>query len=201
MSKKYHNTFYEGDFYHIYNRGINNEILYKSKRNYLFFLERWKKYVGEILEVYCYCLLPTHFHFFVRVVDSFTKLKKFRKAKDINKILEHQFMLLFRSYALAFNKENSRTGSLFQKGFKRIRIDNEQYFTAIIHYIHNNPIHHHYVDNYDKWQFSSYKAILSDSYSNVNREETLKWFGSKEAFIQFHLENIKYDKIDQFLLS
>jgi len=137
MSKKYHNTFYEGDFYHIYNRGINNEILYKSKRNYLFFLERWKKYVGEILEVYCYCLLPTHFHFFVRVVDSFTKLKKFRKAKDINKILEHQFMLLFRSYALAFNKENSRTGSLFQKGFKRIRIDNEQYFTAIIHYIPN----------------------------------------------------------------
>ena len=200
MSNKYHNNLYEGDFYHLYNRDINNEIVFKSKRNYLFFLERWQKYVGDILEVYSYCLLPTHFHFFVRVVNSFTKPSSFSKATDINKLLEHQFMLFFRSYALAFNKENNRTGSLFQKGIKRIRINGERYYTAIIHYIHNNPIHHHYVDNYDRWQFSSYNAILSDSPSKINREEILKWFGSKENFIQFHLENIKYDKIDQFLL-
>jgi putative transposase len=199
VNTKYHNTFHEGDFYHIYNRGINNEILFKTKRNYLFFIERWIKYIGELLEVCSYCLLPTHFHFFVRVSDSFAKLQKFRKATDINKLLEHQFMLLFRSYALAFNKENSRTGSLFQKGFKRIRIDNEQYFVAIIHYIHNNPIHHHYVDDYKDWHFSSYKAFISDIPTKINRENILKWFGSKETFIQFHKENIKYEKIDKFL--
>jgi len=109
-------------------------------------------------------------------------------------------MLLFRSYALAFNKENNRSGSLFHKGFKRIRIDDEKYFTAIVHYIHNNPIHHHYVDEYEKWHFSSYNAVISDSPSNVNREQILELFGSKNNFIQFHLENIKYDKIDIFIL-
>ena len=28
MSNKYHNKFYEGEFYHLYNRGINNEIIF-----------------------------------------------------------------------------------------------------------------------------------------------------------------------------
>ncbi|MDZ7402227.1 MAG: hypothetical protein ONB37_18880 [candidate division KSB1 bacterium] len=118
---------------------------------------------------------------------------------DINTMLENQFQLFFRSYALAFNKENNRTGSLFQKRFKRIRVDDPRYFTAVIHYIHNNPIHHHYVDAYEKWKFSSYNAILSDQPTQVMRDEVLKWFGSREDFIKFHRENVKYEKIKPYV--
>ncbi|NOY57552.1 MAG: hypothetical protein GXO75_01280 [Calditrichaeota bacterium] len=88
---------------------------------------------------------------------------------------------------------------MFQKSFKRIRVDTEKYFTAVIHYIHNNPIHHHYRDSYEKWPFSSYNAFLSNSPTKVRREDVLDWFGSKSAFIEFHAENITYDKISQFL--
>lgn len=80
MDMPYHDTFYHGSFYHIFNRSINNEIVFRSRRNYLFFIGRWEKYIGELLEVYAYCLLPTHFHFFARVPESFAKLEKFRKA-------------------------------------------------------------------------------------------------------------------------
>lgn len=205
MDMPYHDTFYYGRFYHIFNRSINNEVAFRTKRNYMFFLERWGKYIGDLLEVYAYCLLPTHFHFFARVSESFTKLEKFRKAlsdfSDVNALLENQFMLLFRSYALAFNKENNRSGGLFQKSFKRIRIDTEKYFTTVIHYIHNNPIHHHYQDSYEKWPFSSYNAYLSNSPTKVRREDVLDWFGSKSAFVEFHAENIKYDKVNQYLID
>ena len=120
MTKKYHDTFYEGHFYHIYNRGINKETVFKTARNYYFFLQRWHKYIAGYLDVYAYCLIPDHFHFFVKVKESasssfsFAKPLRFGKANveakvDINTILEHQFMLYFRSYAHAFNKEHNRT--------------------------------------------------------------------------------------------
>lgn len=221
MTAKYHDTFYHGDFYHIFNRGNNQEVIFKSERNYSFFLERWQKYLADFLDVYSYCLIPNHFHFFSRVKEQerLPKLEKFRKPEqgetipnpqrirnrcdveppDINEILENQFQLFFRSYALAFNKENSRTGSLFQKRFKRIRVDNPKYFTAVIHYIHNNPIHHHLVDAYEKWKFSSYNAMLCDQPTHVMRDEVLQWFGSKKDFIEFHLENVKYEKIKPYV--
>jgi len=210
MLKKYHDTFYEGNFYHIFNRGINNETIFKTDRNYHFFFQRWHKYVATFLDVYAYCLMPDHFHFFVKVKEnalvtySFTKPQRFGKAiheENINTILEYQFMLLFRSYAHAFNKENNRTGSLFQKSFKRIRVDNNRYFLAVIQYIHNNPIHHHYTNSFEKWQYSSYNAILSTQPTQIKRAEILEWFGSKDEFIEFHLENIKYEKIKQYVIE
>ncbi|HEX9654766.1 MAG TPA: transposase, partial [bacterium] len=67
MALKYHDKFFEGDFHHIYNRGINKERIFRSRRNYLFFLRRWDEYLGSFLDVYTYCLLPTHYHFFAKV--------------------------------------------------------------------------------------------------------------------------------------
>lgn len=212
MARKYHDQFFEAGFYHIYDRGNNKEIIFRSDRNYLFFLKRWDKYLGAFLDVYAYCLLPTHFHFFARVKEAtteslseFTELQGFSKAGDgpldVNDILENQFKNFLRSYALAFNKENNRTGSLFEKGFKRIRVDNPRYFTAVIHYVHNNPIHHHYTDSYEKWRFSSFNAILNNKSTKVRRNEILEWFGGKADFLDFHQENIKYEKIDKYLFT
>ena len=72
---------------------------------------------------------------------------------------------------------------------------------AVIHYIHNNVIHHHLTDAYDKWLFSSYTAIIQNSPTKVQREAVLEWFGSKEIFIQYHLENVNYNKIKAFVVD
>ncbi len=40
MPGKYHDKFLEEGFYHIYNRGINKEIIFRSERIYLFFLRQ-----------------------------------------------------------------------------------------------------------------------------------------------------------------
>ena len=57
----------------------------------------------------------------------------------------------------------------------------------MIHYIHNNPFHHHYRDSYEKWPFSSYNAFLSNSPTKVRREDVLDWFGSKSAFVEIKI--------------
>jgi putative transposase len=56
-----------GAFYHVYNRGINGEDLFKEARNYPYFLKLYAKYISPVAETYAYCLLKNHFHLLIRV--------------------------------------------------------------------------------------------------------------------------------------
>lgn len=186
MPAKYHDRFEEGAYYHIYNRSINQEIIFRNDRNYIFFLGKWKKYLHDYVDVFAYCLQPDHFHFFVYVKEL--------NLDDVNSFLEQQFKKMFSSYVLAFNAENNRKGSLLQKRFKRTKVDNPDYFTSIIRYIHNNPIHHHLVANYEDWKYSSYNAMISNKQTLIRKQEVLDWFGGLKFFLEFHKSNVVYNK-------
>lgn len=56
-----------GKYYHIYNRGINSENLFKESRNYEYFLTLHTKHIEPIAETFAWCLLKNHFHLLVRV--------------------------------------------------------------------------------------------------------------------------------------
>lgn len=197
MHRKYHDPFHKGYFYHLFNRGINQELVFKSRRNYMFFLRRWQEYIGDLVDVYAYCLLPTHFHFLIKVAEDAASVSNpFRVTNtdmlDINKILEKQFELFFRSYAQAFNKENKRSGSLFKKRFKRIYIDDESYYPNLVHAIHINPVFHQIVEKPNLWHFSSFDAFLTDKPTRVQRSDMLKRFASRSEFQQIYLDMPKY---------
>ncbi len=55
----------EGKYYHIYNRGNNKQKIFFDDENYLFFLSKFKKYLIPNIDVFAYCLMPNHFHFFI----------------------------------------------------------------------------------------------------------------------------------------
>ncbi len=59
-----------GKYYHIYNRGINGENLFREKANYLYFLKLYDKYIDPVAETYAWCLMPNHFHLLVRIKDE-----------------------------------------------------------------------------------------------------------------------------------
>jgi REP element-mobilizing transposase RayT len=62
-------------FYHIYNRGSNGQKIFFQEKNYLFFLKRYAQYCSKYLDTFCYCLIPNHFHFVVRIKPIETILK------------------------------------------------------------------------------------------------------------------------------
>lgn len=217
MAIERHARFLPGTYYHIYNRGNNKEDLFSEDDNYLYFLSKWKKYISPYTHTLAYCLMPNHFHFLIKVKNeyeiNFTNPQRLSKARqstklqkisrhlqhdiDINKILEDQFRNLFSSYTLAFNRQQNRTGSLFQKRFKRILINSEEYLSRIIHYIHHNPIHHNFVTDYENWKYSSYNAIISNKPSMIEREEPLNWYGGKTEFINYHKLNLTRNEFEQ----
>ena len=55
-----------GQYFHVFNRGINGEDIFLEPQNYAYFLDLYQKYISPIAETYAYCLLVNHFHFLIR---------------------------------------------------------------------------------------------------------------------------------------
>ncbi|MFT5915885.1 MAG: putative transposase, partial [Bacteroidia bacterium] len=82
-------------------------------------------------------------------------------------------------YAKAINKQQDRTGSLFQKYFKRIPVDNEAYYSQMIYYVHTNSRKHGIDLDFKNYPYNSYQRILQDKPSKLFKNEVIDWFGSK----------------------
>jgi hypothetical protein len=90
---------------------------------------------------------------------------------------------------------------LFEKPFHRKVIQDEGYFTRLVAYIHRNPQIHGFVDDFRDWPFSSYQAILSIKSTRIQRDGTLDWFGDREFFEDFHLRDLDFQVIGDFIQS
>jgi REP element-mobilizing transposase RayT len=181
-------------YYHIYNRGNNREVLFREDRNYSYFLNLYAKYIHPIADTFAYCLLNNHFHLLVRIKtieeQETTKIGPASETGPIFKprVPSRQFNNLFIAYAKAFNKVYQRTGALFESPFKRKRIDNNSYLFHLVTYIHRNPQKHGLVDDFRDWPFSSYRAIQSTKPTQLARETVLTWFDGQKGFEQAHVQ-------------
>ncbi len=179
--------------YHIYNRANGSENLFRNDENYRYFLQQWVKYIESIAETYAYCLMPNHFHFLIRTLGedqlkmNYSTLGKFGTFQELMEFrFSKQFANLFSSYTQAYNKMYKRRGSLFTPNFKKNEINSDTYLTNIIFYIHRNPVHHGFTNKIKDWPFCSYLIALSEQDTFLNTKEIIDWFGSKNAFKQFH---------------
>ncbi len=187
-------------FYHLYNRGNNKQKVFFTDENYSFFLKYFDTYLSPVLNVYAYCLLPNHYHILIKTkpeteVSSLTIFGKKLKYKER---LTSLFKKFFISYAKAINKQESRTGSLFEKPFHRKYITNENYLIRTILYIHLNPFHHKLNTDYRKYKWSSYVRFMNNKPSRLMKEEVLNMFGSRENFLVMHEEQKDVLSLNEF---
>lgn len=160
-------------FYHIYNRGINACNIFENDENYNYFLRLFSKYLNKHISLYAYCLMSNHYHFVFRVDN------------DGNTVTQ-QLSNLFNAYAKGFNKQQGRTGSLFEKHFKRIRLQSETYLRNLIVYVHMNPVKHGITEDFKDYNFSSYKEMIYDTSSMINSKEVIELFNDSENFKYVH---------------
>ena len=59
-----------GNYYHIYNRGINSCNLFNEVSDYEHFFELYDTYISPVAETYAWVLMPNHFHFLVRIKEN-----------------------------------------------------------------------------------------------------------------------------------
>ena len=178
-------------FYHIYNHAVGDENLFRSKENYLYFLEKFKYHISPVAKVYAYCLMPNHFHFLIQIRTESELLPLNNNIEtfiDYHILIIKQFRRMFSGYVQAYNKMYNRKGSLLMDNFRRKNVNNTFYFKKLVYYIHHNPVHHQFKKTMDEWEFSSYPAIPITKKTNIERETVINWFGSIEDYLAYHDE-------------
>ena len=190
----------EGQYFHIYNRGVNSETLFKEERNYYYFLKQYKFYCADVLETLAYCLLKNHFHLLVYVKENVEAPRRDGQGMfkmNASKQLGH----FFNSYAQSINKAHKRTGPLFESPFERKLVDDESYLMSMIYYCHRNAQHHGFVNDFREWEFSSYNEIIKNDNSLVAAEKVIQRFGSISAFEDAHKIYSENKELDKYLIE
>jgi len=176
-----------GNYYHIYNRGINGESLFLNSDNYEYFLRLFGKHIHPIAEIFAWCLMRNHFHFLVKIREM-SQIST--EIKDSERFIFQQFSNFFNAYSKSFNNREKRHGALFERPFRRKLIEEENYLTQLILYIHTNPVHHNIVNHPSKYHWSSYSSIISEKPTKIYRDDILRYFGGKENFIFAHQHKV-----------
>jgi putative transposase len=170
--------------YHIYNRGINGEDIFKEHKNYTYFLKLYQQHVTPYVETIAFNLLINHFHLMVTIKEKVWVNDQWIDNTDAK--TSKAFSNLFNAYAQGINKVYHRTGGLFQTPFKRKILIDKGHFTWLPYYIHTNSQLHGLVADFRLWPPCSYNAYLKSETGLVNTKPLLDWFGGKEAFIKYH---------------
>ncbi len=208
MAKKehYYTRFENDGIYHVYNRTVDRKPMFTSSENYAYFIRQFDKYLSNYIKIYAYNLLGNHFHFMIKVNDltDFTTFQKLsnlelhNEQKTTHDIVSHQFKKFFQSYAMAFNKEQNRIGTLFQTPFKRVRVENENYLRELACYINTNAQKHSLVKDFRDWKWSSYHNTISNKDTKLLKEELIGYFGDIDNFEYCHFESAsKMDSIER----
>jgi REP element-mobilizing transposase RayT len=182
-----------GKYYHIYNRGINSDLLFKENSNYEYFLNLYDKHINPIAETYAWCLMKNHFHFLVRIKNK-AEIQTEKKIQP-----SQSFSNLFNAYTKAFNKSNSRHGPLFERPFVRKEIQHEKYLQNGIIYIHNNPVNHNICKHPIEYPWSSYFSCISNKPTKLYRKEVINLFDNIENFKFKHQQKGNDPSIESLL--
>ena len=131
----------KGEYYHIYNRGVDKREIFLDKYDYHRFLLGIKEFnqlesIGSIylkqrsvfnhpvtkseklVEFVAYSLLPNHYHFLLKELSD----------KGISKFMHKMSM----GYSRFFNEKYERSGALFQGPYKIAHIDSENYLQILL---------------------------------------------------------------------
>lgn len=176
-----------GGFYHIYNRGVNKRLIFKTSKDYSTFLAYLKFYLTSPLNrpdtskslknfskdimLIAYCLMPNHFHLVLK--------------QNSNYDIAHFMSSLSTKYVRYFNSRYNRIGPLFQGRYKAVHITNEYQFTYLSKYIHRNPLSLNTYKN-NPSLLMNYKY---SSYGNYLRLFTQAWINPEDILVYFSKTN------------
>ena len=164
--------FLKGEYFHIYNRSIDNTLLFILDDDYLYFLDKFKSKIKIYqASVFAYCLMPNHFHFFIRQNDDKPVYQIFN---DVN-----------NSYVKHYNNKYSRKGHLYKGQLQHKRIKNDEYIVSLCQYILYNPKKAGLVNELSDWKYSNYLDWIGKRNGILFDDELLKiYFENAEIYKQ-----------------
>lgn len=193
--------FQNGNFYHIYNRGIDRRKVFLNRHDYSRFIVCLKEFnqVEPIGSLYLLNLNRKRDSLSGRtaqkneqnIQDKNNKdNKESRKLVDIiaYALLPNHYHLLIKQletngtsefikrlaggYTWYYNNKSERNGPLFAGKFKAIRIDSDAYLQQLSAYINAN-VEIHGISRAEEWIWSSYRYYINKEIHNVSNKNLI----------------------------
>ena len=144
--------FVNGEYYHVFNRGVDKRNIFSNKAQQYFFFNRMQvlnttdssKFFnnqrnkhkdsgivgdgGQLVSVIAYSLLPNHYHLLLK--------------QEVDNGISQFMQKLGTSYTMYFNQQEKRSGSLFQGKFKATHLSGDFALPTVSAYINLNYVHH-----------------------------------------------------------
>ncbi|MDX8394752.1 MAG: transposase, partial [Mariprofundales bacterium] len=139
-----------GGIYHVMLHGNGGMVVFSSEEDrchFLLLLQEGTYRFGY--RVHAFCLMDNHIHLAIQVSDV-----------HLSEIMHN---LSFR-YTRWFNCHQKRFGHLFQGRYKATLVDENNYFLALVRYIHLNPVRASMVAEADDYGWSGHAGYLGSEY-------------------------------------
>jgi putative transposase len=203
--------FTKGEHYHLYNRGIDKRKVFVDKEDLFRFFQSMNEFntidpigsiyensfrkkggrlggdasklkikrQGRLVDFVAYCLNPNHYHFILTpLVDN-----------GIEKFMQR----LGTGFTMFFNRKYDRAGGLFQKPFKAVHIDTNEYLLHVGAYVNLNSSIHQLGGVASKLSKSSWDEYVGQKGKSAfcKKGIILGQFKNKEEYKKFALSSLK----------
>jgi putative transposase len=195
--------FASGEFYHVFNRGVDKRIIFTDRHDQDRFFQSLVEFntldpIGSLYEnsrrqrggptatlseklvnIIAYCLNPNHYHLILeQLVDG-----------GISELMKR-----IGGYTWYFNNKYDRSGTLFQGKFKAVHIDSNEYFLHVSAYVNlNDHVHKLYdktsklVPNRSSWEEYADKEVKGI----CEKEIILGQFRNVDEYKEFALSSLE----------
>ena len=223
------------EIYHALNRGVDKRKIFMDDRDYYRFVHdlfefndeecvlnndfRFKRptmgvghqYIEHkkrkmLVDVLAFCLMPNHYHLMLspRIENGVSLFMK----------------KLNGGYVNYFNKKHERTGTLFEGGYKSIKLESQAHFIHLPYYIHLNPLdlfapewrdgelkdYNGSIKFLDSYRWSSHLDYLGEQNfpSVTSRNFLLEIFSGEKGYckkIKEYLKDLNLSRVKGFILE
>jgi len=187
-------SFITGEFYHIFNRGVEKKTIFPQESDYWRLIKSLKEFnttepaykisrlnekgitsdTNPLVDIIAYCVNPNHFHL----------LLKQKEEKGVTEFMRK----LGTGYTMYFNKRYERSGVLFQGKFKFTHIErNEQLLYMSVYVNCNSEVHG--IAKAESYRWCSMPEYLSGEKLLCKKDIILDQFKDIDEFKSFAKEN------------
>lgn len=168
-------------FVHVTARGNRGFPLYLDPRDYESFLGRLERHAAvHAVRVHAYCLMTNHFHLLLEAGEL-----------PISKGMQS----LLARYAEYVNRRYRYRGHLFGGRFWSKVCPSDEYFLAVLRYVHRNPVRARLVTNPEEYPWSSHRVYLGEANVPWVVTTSLEWFSrNREQAVEFYTRLMNTDE-------
>lgn len=183
--------FANGEFYHIYNRGVDKRPIFLDQYDLDRFLQSMREFnsqnpigslfensfrdktqlgnrVAKLVDIVAYCLNPNHYHLILMQ----------RLENGISEFMHR----LGTGHTQSFNIKYKRSGVLFQGKFKALHIDSNEYLLYLSAYVNLNNKAHQIKNKMIK---SSWDEYIDGNNNMCAKDIILKQFDTPSEYKNF----------------